>query len=485
MKAPNERITEAAAVVPSTRQLAWQNLEFYAFLHFGINTFTNSEWGTGSENPELFQPKGLDCRQWAKVIKLGGMRGMILTAKHHDGFCLWPTETTDHSVAASSWREGKGDVVREAAEAAKAYGLAFGLYLSPWDRHEMCYGSGKAYNDFYLRQLRELLTNYGELFCVWLDGACGEGKNGRKQEYDWQSYFALIRELQPNAVICICGPDVRWVGNEAGVCRSSEWSVVPAFHSSADKIAAASQQAAGKAPAVPGGVNATYWDLGSRKALQKAKDWPLIWYPAEVDVSIRPGWFYHEKEDYAVKPLAKLRDMYYKSVGANASLLLNIPPNPEGKIAERDTETLLSLGAQLKIDFKENLAEGSTITASQSRDDLHAGQMALDPNPERYWHSGPLEKPAELILDLGEDFDINKIVLQEHIATGQQIEKFSLWWDSNVEGKGKGPKWERIAQETVIGHKRVCLFNERRVQRFKLVIEEARGFATLQGWEAY
>ncbi len=477
MKAMNDQTAAAAAVVPSPRQLAWQELEFYAFLHFGINTFTDSEWGTGSENPELFQPKELDCRQWAKVIKLAGMRGMILTAKHHDGFCLWPSETTDHSVASSSWREGKGDVVREAADAARAYGLAFGLYLSPWDRHDMSYGTGEAYNELYRRQLRELLTNYGELFCIWLDGACGEGKNGRKQEYAWESYFDLIRELQPNAVISVCGPDVRWCGNEAGVCRSSEWSVVPWYRSDFERRAG---EAAGlKAPHK---IDAAHWDLGSRKAIKNAGK--LIWYPAEVDVSIRPGWFYHTKEDYAVKPLSKLRDIYYKSVGANAALLLNIPPSPEGVIHERDVETLLSLGAQLKIDFKENLAEGSTLTASQSRDDLHVGKMALDPHPERYWHSGALAQPVELILDLGEDFDINKIVLKEHIATGQQIEKFSLWADTNLTGAGK-PKWELLTRDTVIGHKRICCFTERRVQRFKLVIEEARGFATLEAWEAY
>ncbi|MDR3314684.1 MAG: alpha-L-fucosidase [Oscillospiraceae bacterium] len=477
MKELDAQTLAAAAVVPSPRQLAWQNMEFYAFLHFGVNTFTDSEWGTGSENPDCFQPKNLDCRQWAKVIKAAGMRGMLLTAKHHDGFCLWPTETTDHSVASSSWRDGKGDVVREAAEAARNSGLAFGLYLSPWDRHEASYGTGEAYNEFYRRQLRELLTNYGELFCVWFDGACGEGKDGRKQVYDWESYFSLIRELQPNAVISICGRDVRWCGNEAGVGRSSEWSVVPWFHSEADRIAGV---AAGEK--APKKIDPAFWDLGSRKAIRNAGK--LIWYPAEVDVSIRPGWFYHEKEDWGVKALAKLREIYYKSVGANASLLLNIPPNREGKIADRDVETLLSLGAQLQIDFKENLAEGSTLTADYCKDDRHTAQMALDPDPARYWHSGAFSKPVEFILDLGEDFDINKVVLKEHIATGQQIEKFSLWWDSNLLGEG-APKWERLASETVIGHKRVCRFDERRLQRLKLVIEEARGFATLEAFEAY
>ncbi|MDR3314683.1 MAG: alpha-L-fucosidase, partial [Oscillospiraceae bacterium] len=335
MKELDAQTLAAAAVVPSPRQLAWQNMEFYAFLHFGVSTFTDKEWGDGSETPDCFQPQNLDCDQWARAIKAAGMRGMILTAKHIDGFCLWPTETTDHSVAASPWRGGKGDVVREAAEAARRNGLAFGLYLAPWDRHEASYGTGEAYNEFYRRQLRELLTNYGELFCIWFDGACGEGKNGRKQEYDWESYFDLIHELQPNAVISISGRDVRWCGNEAGEGRASEWSVVPWFHSEADRIAGVA--AGAKAP---NAIDPSFWDLGSRAAIRDAGK--LIWYPAEVDVSIRPGWFYHKNDDLEVKDLAKLLEIYYDSVGANASLLLNIPPNREGKIADRDVETLLS-----------------------------------------------------------------------------------------------------------------------------------------------
>jgi alpha-L-fucosidase len=277
---------------------------------------------------------------------------------------------------------------------------------------------------------------------------------------------------------------VRWVGNEAGVCRPSEWSVVPAYLSKAEVIAAASQHEDGKAPAAPNAKGSTAWDLGSRKALLKAKNWPLIWYPAEVDVSIRKGWFYHEKEDYTVKPLATLRDIYYKSVGANASLLLNIPPTPEGLIHEKDMDTLISLGAQLKIDFKENLAEGSVVTDSCRLDDAHSGQNTLEPGSESYWHSGEFNKKAELVLDLGDDYDIDKIVLKEHIATGQQIESFELYADLNTEADGV-PKWKLLAKETVIGHKRICTFKEMRVRRFKLVITQCRGFATIERFEAY
>lgn len=468
-----EYVKYAASIVPSERQLKWHEMEFYAFVHYGMNTYTNSEWGSGNEDPELFAPEKLDCRQWAKLCKLSGMKGLILTAKHHDGFCLWQTKYTDHSVASSKWKNGMGDVVAECADACREMGIKFGIYVSPWDRHEATYGLGEEYNDFFKNQLRELLTNYGELFCVWFDGACGEGKNGKKQEYDWEGYYALIRELQPNAVISICGPDVRWCGNESGVCRKSEWNVVPYYHSNYELIAAASQQNVSKPPKT---VNPTALDLGSRKMIKKCSK--LIWYPSEVDVSLRKGWFYHPADDYNIKPLTKLMQIYYNSVGANASLLLNLSPMPEGKIHEKDVETLLSVGAQLEIDFNENLAEGSVITDNKHLDDGHTGQMALSGNPEEYWHSGDDPEGSELVLDLGDEYDIDKIVLGEHIRTGQQIEKFTLY--AKIDGK-----WKKLAAETVIGYKKICRFDEIRVRYFKLVINEARCFATISRFEAY
>ncbi|MBR4859178.1 MAG: alpha-L-fucosidase [Clostridia bacterium] len=463
----------AASIVPSERQIKWQETEFYAFFHFGINTFTDSEWGNGNEDPELFNPEKLDCRQWAKVCQLSGMKGLILTAKHHDGFCLWPSAYTDHSVRSSKWKDGKGDVVAECAKACKEFEIKFGIYVSPWDRHEPTYGTGEAYNRFFKNQLRELLTAYGELFCVWFDGACGEGANGKKQEYDWEGYYKLIRELQPNATINICGPDVRWCGNEAGVCRKSEWSVVPYWHSNSELIAAASQKDVTKPPKK---INPTALDLGSRKAIKNCNK--LIWYPAEVDTSIRKGWFYHPDEDYSVKPLSKLMEIYYNSVGANANFLLNIPPTPEGRIAEKDLETLLAMGAQLEIDFNENLADNSIVTDNRHLDEEHTGQMALSEYPDRYWHSGDDPEGAELILDLGDEYDIDKIVLGENIRTGQQVEKFTLY--AQIKGK-----WKKLASETTIGYKRICRFKEIRVRYFKLVIEKARCFATISKFEAY
>lgn len=473
MKNYPDYIKYAASIVPSARQLKWQENEMYAFIHFGMNTFTDTERGNGNEDPELFNPEELNCRQWAKLCKLSHMSGLILTAKHHDGFCLWPSKYTDHSVAKSLWKDGKGDVVRECADACREFGIKFGVYVSPWDMHEETYGSGVAYNTFFKNQLKELLTQYGDIFCVWFDGACGEGKNGRKQDYDWQGYFDLIRELQPDATIHICGPDVRWCGNEAGVCRKSEWSVVPYYYSQGELIKAKDIPNITKPPRK---INPTLPDIGSYKIIKKCNK--LIWYPAEVDVSIRKGWFYHKDDDYTVKPLSKLIEIYYNSVGANSAFLLNIPPMPSGKINEKDVEVLLSFGAQLDIDFNENLAEDSIITDNMHLDEKHTGQMVLDGNPDTFWHSGDDPEGAELILDLGDEYDINKIVLGEHIATGQHVENFELFVKSE-------DKWKKLAKETVIGYKRICRFDEIRARYFKLVIKKARCFATISKFEAY
>lgn len=466
-------IEMAASVVPSERQLKWQELEFYAFIHFGMNTFTNAEWGSGYESPETFNPTKLDARQWAASVKAAGMRAIILTAKHHDGFCLWPSAYTDHSVKYSPWKGGEGDVVRETANACREYGLKFGVYLSPWDKHDPRYGEGEAYNKYFINQLTELLTHYGDIFCVWFDGACGEGKKGRKQDYDWEAYYRVVRELQPEAVISICGPDVRWCGNEAGVCRKAEWSVVPYYYSTHEVVASASQKEDGK---IPKNINFTQLDIGSRKAIKNAGR--LIWYPAEVDVSIRSGWFYHASEDISVKPLSKLLQIYYNSVGANAAFLLNIPPNKDGLFHDRDVEMLAAMGAQLKIDFNENLAEDSVMTASCRLDEAHDAQKVLSADPEEYWHSGPNPEKPWLMIDLGDDYDINKVVLGEHIRTGQQIEEFKLYGEVNG-------KWKLLADGTVIGYKRICRFEELRVQRIKLVIESTRCFATISKFECY
>ena len=282
-------IQKAANVKPTTRQLRWQKLELTAFFHFGINTFTDKEWGEGKEDPALFNPTELDAKQWVRTVKEAGIQQVILTAKHHDGFCLWPSAYTEHSVKNSPWKNGKGDVVKEVAEACKLYGIGFGVYLSPWDRNASFYGDSPKYNAYFMNQLTELLSNYGRVDEVWFDGANGEGPNGKKQVYDFNAWYALIRRLQPSATIAIMGPDVRWVGTESGYGRETEWSVVPADNISQEKIAAGSQTDVAFKP----DIDMMADDLGSRNKITKAK--ALVWYPAETDVSIRAGWFYQAK----------------------------------------------------------------------------------------------------------------------------------------------------------------------------------------------
>ena len=314
----DKRLIEA---VPTARQIAYESMEFFCFIHFTVNTFTGREWGDGTEPESIFNPTELDAKQWAKTAAEGGMKGLILTCKHHDGFCLWPSKYTEHSIKNSPYKNGKGDIVRETMEACREYGLKFGVYLSPWDRNNEFYGKGKEYDDYYVNQLTELLTEYGDIFVVWLDGACGEGANGKVQKYDWQRYYQVVRKLQPNAVISISGPDIRWCGNEAGEVRPSEWSVVAADMKDPTLTAELSQQEDNEEfrerP-----LDETQSDLGSRERL--AKEERLAWYPAETDVSIRPGWFYHEEEDDKVRSFKNLKDIYLKSVGGNTTLLLNI-----------------------------------------------------------------------------------------------------------------------------------------------------------------
>ncbi|MCX6286397.1 MAG: alpha-L-fucosidase [Bacteroidetes bacterium] len=326
----------AAHIRPSEQQAAWQELEFTVFFHFGINTFAGLEWGKKDVGSGIFNPSGLDARQWIRTAKEAGARLAILVAKHHDGFCNWPSKYTDYSVKNSPWREGKGDLVKEVSDACKEYGLKFGIYVSPWDIHSQYYGT-EEYNTYFKNLLTEILTQYGEVDEVWFDGACGEGPNGKKQEYDWIGYYGLVRRLQPQAVIAIMGPDVRWVGTESGYGRETEWSVVPLSSVSLESIAANSQQTAGAGIFLPPG-DMMQEDLGSRDKIRDAGG--LIWYPAEVDVSIRPGWFYHKGDDSLVKSPEKLVDIYFSSVGRNSVLLLNLPPDKRGLIHENDIKSL-------------------------------------------------------------------------------------------------------------------------------------------------
>jgi alpha-L-fucosidase len=459
---PEEVVRKAARVVPSPRQLAWQELEFTAFIHFTINTFTDREWGEGTESATAFNPTSLDARQWAKVCKDAGMKMLIVTAKHHDGFCLWPTAYSDHSVRNSPWRNGRGDMIKEVSAACREVGLKFGIYLSPWDRHEKSYGNSPIYNEHFKNQLRELLTGYGEVSEVWFDGACGEGPNGKRQVYDWQGYYRLVRELQPGAVIAIMGPDVRWVGTESGFGRETEWSAIPF-----DTMSAAGAGSLGGSQNpddsfVP--MDRTEVDLGSRDKLRNAR--MLRWYPAEVDVSIRPGWFYHASEDNRVKSPEQLLDIFYSSVGRNAVLLLNIPPDRRGLVHENDVRSLAEMRRVLDATFKRNMALQAKVTASDERAGQE-GMQAVDGNQRTSWSAHDIAVAPSLVLDLTKEQVFDVIMLQEDIRLGQRVEAFSVErWVNQT--------WEEIARGTTIGYKRLLRVPSVAASRVRLTISSSR-----------
>ncbi|PSL37427.1 alpha-L-fucosidase [Labedella gwakjiensis] len=452
------------AVRPHERQLAWQSLEFYSFIHFGMNTMTDREWGLGHEDPALFDPDALDVDQWMRAIASAGMRGVILTAKHHDGFCLWPTETTEHSVAASPWRGGQGDLVADVAESARRHGLEFGVYLSPWDRTDPTYGSGTAYDDVFVAQLTELLTRYGRVFSVWFDGANGEGPDGRVQTYDWDRYYEAIRRLQPDAVISVCGPDVRWCGNEAGHTRTNEWSVVPGSLRDIERIADKSQQ-------VDDGefsrlVRSNDDDLGSREALAGHLD-DLVWYPAEVNTSNRPGWFHHPAEDDAVRTAEELFDIWCGSVGGNATFLLNVPPNAHGLVAEPDVRELERLG-RLIAGFRARVIP-STLTPSSTAPDASAPPTGFGPSPDASWQPETIDPLPAVTVAFDAPRAVEAVVLSEDIRLGQRIERVTV--HASVDGRA-----QLVGEALSVGYRRVIRL-DRPIETDRLVvtIEESRG----------
>jgi alpha-L-fucosidase len=407
---------------PTPDQLDWQRDERALFLHFGVNTFTDREWGDGLEDPAIFNPTALDARQWARAARAAGFRALILTAKHHDGFCLWPTRTTRHSVSASPWRGGHGDVVREFVDACRAEDLKAGLYLSPWDRHEPSYGDSPRYNDFYSDQLTELLTHYGPIREMWFDGANGEGPNGRRQTYDWPRVWAQVRRLQPHAVIFSdAGPDVRWIGNEQGVAGDPNWSTV-------DPAVVPAPGTTGRAAAL---------------MLQHGDPAGTVWRPGETDVSIRPGWFHHDGEAARVRTVDDLVDLYFTSVGRNSKLLLNVPPTRAGLLDDLDRERLSGMHDRLTSLFAGDLAQGRAPV----------------------WRRvDPQTSVAEV--DLGARRAISVAALREDIARGQ--------WASHylVEG-AMTDDWRPLAEGTTIGYCRLERWPPAHVERVRVTITGA------------
>ncbi|MSR44255.1 MAG: glycoside hydrolase family 29 (alpha-L-fucosidase) [Phycisphaerales bacterium] len=418
--------------LPTARQLAWQDLEFTGFIHFGPNTFTDKEWGHGDEPATVFNPTALDARQWVRVMRAAGMKGVVITAKHHDGFCNWPTAKSSHSVASSPWQGGKGDVLRELSDACREAGLKFGVYLSPWDRNNPEYGSGEPYNEYFRDQLREVLTNYGEIFEVWFDGACGEGPNGKRQVYDFPSFRALVRSLQPSAVMFSdVGPDIRWVGNESGWAGETCWAMLKAKGH---------------------GIGSD--NPPSAKSLNEGDIDGESWIPAECDVSIRPGWFYHASEDGKVKSPAQLFDLWERSVGHNANLHLNFPVDRRGLIHENDAAAVLGLRAIIDATY----GDGTDITRERatvvSNDRTATIEIALDPTKA---------------------FD--RVVLAEPIAFGQRIARFRVSACATVGGAPSD--WTTLAEATTVGHKRIVRVPETTAARLRIEVFDSRGSVLL------
>jgi len=485
---------KAVSVKPHPRQLDWQKNEFIAFIHFGVNTFTGREWGTGFEDPKIFKPKKMDTDQWCQVMKAAGMKMVILTAKHHDGFCLWQTRYTQHSVASSPWRGGKGDVVKDLAASCQKYDLKLGIYLSPADLYQIenregLYGNGSSYseriiprpvpgrpfkdkrsfkykvddyNEYFMNQLFELLTEYGPVHEVWFDGAHPKRKGG--QTYTYNQWYELIRELAPQAVIFGKGPDVRWCGNEAGRTRPAEWSVVPI----------------GGTPNNWDWPDMTEKDIGSLGKIETAleKNNFLHWYPAETNTSIRHGWFWRD-EVQRVKSTEEILDIWYRSVGGNTVFLLNIPPNSDGLFSPRDVEVLEEVGQILENTFSKNLASGAKVIASKTRSVEFGAENILDGNPAICWMPPDWEMKADVEILLPKPQKINRLVLQEQIGDySQRIAKFAIDVFINE-------KWQQITKGTTIGYKHISRINTITTDKLRIRILDSRVCPTISNFELY
>lgn len=450
------RLPEPYGAIPSPQQVDWQQMEYYMFIHFGPNTFTDVEWGHGDEDPRVFNPTQLDTRQWARIAKEAGMTAIIITAKHHDGFCLWPSEYSTHTVRESPWKGGKGDLLKDLSEACKEFGLKFGVYLSPWDMNHPSYGTSE-YNQTFANTLEEVLTNYGEIFEIWFDGANGEGPNGKRQEYDWPLFHDVVFKNQPNGIIFSdIGPGCRWVGNERGFAGETNWSTlnVEGFE--------------------PG--------LGAPKqeVLNQGNEDGEKWVPAESDVSIRPGWFYSPSTDDRVKSLNHLLRIYYGSVGRNSNLLLNVPVDRRGLIHENDSARLMELKKVLDESFRDNLALGQQITATNTRDKAiqFDAKNLVDEDYDTYWATDDGVETASFTLDLDGPTEINRLVLQEYIPFGQRVRSFNVEvWD--------GDRFVEIDRQTTIGYKRILVFPTLVTSRVRVNITDAKAAPVLSSVQLF
>lgn len=464
--APKKDVQAPVAVgpVPSESQLAWHQMELNAFIHFTTNTFTDKEWGYGDESPRVFNPAGFEPEQWISTLKDAGFKGVILTCKHHDGFCLWPSQYTEHSVKNSPFQDGKGDVVKAVADATRAADLKFGLYVSPWDRNRADYGTPE-YVTYYRNQLKELFTNYGPVFEMWFDGANGgDGYYGGKRDkrridgrtyYDWPTTLDLVREMEPDVIFFSdAGPGVRWVGNERGVAGETNWNTI-----------------------TPDTLYAGQPDITD--LLNTGSENGTAWIPAEVDVSIRPGWFYHAKEDSDVKSPERLFDIYLTSVGRGSTLLLNVPPDRNGRFHDNDVAALKGFKDLLDSEFKTNHASGASCTASNVRGGAQqfAAANLTDGNNETYWATDDNVTTGSVEIPL-KGTSVKYIVLQEFIKLGQRVKAF------NVEAFSSGA-WRPLAEGTTIGYKRILRVDPTQAEKVRVNITASKASPVLSNIEVY
>lgn len=451
--------------VPSEAQMRWHEMELNAFIHFTTNTFTDREWGLGNESPAVFNPSGLDADQWVTVLKEAGFKGIILTCKHHDGFCLWPSQYSEHTVKNSPYKNGQGDVVKEVADACRRHGVKFGVYLSPWDRNHAQYGRPE-YITYYRDQLKELFTNYGDIFEMWFDGANGgDGYYGGSNEvrridgstyYDWPATLDLVRGIQPEVIFFSdAGPGVRWCGNEQGIGGETNWSTI-----------------------TPDTLFAGKPDIS--ELLNRGSEGGTHWIPAEVNTSIRPGWFYHESEDSLVKSPEKLFDIYMTSVGRGSTLLLNVPPDRRGVIHERDVEVLREWRAMLDSAFTTNLAKNAKVMSNVFRGDdpTFDGSKVTDADNDTYWSTDDDVTSGTLEIDLGNSQTIQYIALQEYIKLGQRVRKFGV--DVMQDGN-----WINVAEGTTIGYKRILRIGPVETTWVRIRIESSRACPTISTVAVY
>lgn len=429
--------------LPTQAQMEWHQMEYYLFIHFGPNTFTGLEWGKGTENPEIFNPTALDAGQWARIAKQSGAKGIILTAKHHDGFCLYPSKFSKHTVRESKWKNGKGDVLQEFADACRKEGLLVGVYLSPWDRNHSAYGTPK-YNRVYLKTMKEVVKKYGPLFEMWWDGANGEGPNGKKQVYDFRAFEKAMRKWSPNTIIFSdIGPDARWIGNEKGIAGETNWALLD--------TAGFKRGEGGPSQAV----------------LNQGNSSGRHYIPGEADVSIRPGWFYHTKDDDKVKTGEELFDLYLKSVGRNANFLLNVPPDQRGLFHEKDSASLIEFKKIKDAFFKNNQAESALVHVESSRNG-YSPQAINDGKRETHWAPGSDKSEWNISFDLIKPVIVKAVQLQEYIELGQRVSSFT------IEVSDNGKDYSAVAEATTIGYKRIITFNPVKTRYVRINILESK-----------